>query len=64
MTEKDLSQFGLLEEFTIAELEQRLEFEAWYNWNCICDPANALCEPQPPLDGACGPPDADCPPQI
>ena len=25
MTEKDLSQFGLLEEFSITELEQRLE---------------------------------------
>lgn len=29
MTEKELNQLGLLEEFLITELEQRLEFEAW-----------------------------------
>jgi len=46
MTEKDLSQFGLLEEFSITELEQRLEFEAWCNIvcdsNCSCNP-DTLC---------------------
>lgn len=29
MTEQELNQLGLLEEFSITELEQRLEFEAW-----------------------------------
>jgi len=50
MTEKDLSQFGLLDEFSITELEQRLEFEAWCNWdcgptntNCPCDDPNSNC---------------------
>ena len=55
MTEKELSQFGLLEEFSITELEQRLEFEAWCNFfcttnNCSGTP-NTAC---PPLNGACG----------
>ena len=55
MTEKELSQFGLLDEFSITELEQRLEFEAWCDWSCshtdttcthnsICPPVeNAVC---------------------
>jgi len=38
MTEKDLSQFGLLDEFSITELEERLEFEAWCDGNCGCVP--------------------------
>jgi len=46
MTEKELSQFGLLDEFSITELEQRLEFEAWCNVacdsNCSCNP-DTLC---------------------
>ena len=48
MTEKELNQTGLLEEFSIMELEQRLEFEAWCDGNCSC-------EPQGPSDpnGAC-----------
>lgn len=58
MTEKDLSQFGLLDEFSITELEQRLEFEAWCDWNCGCGPENGSCDP----NGSCGPPpvDSDC----
>ena len=72
MTEKDLNQFGLLEEFSITELEQRLEFEAWCDGNCGCVPTNggcvpinSGCEPPPPNDG-CGPPfpDEPCIPQI
>ena len=58
MTEKDLSQFGLLDEFSITELEERLEFEAWCNWNCGCNPpppANSDCPPPPP------PTNEDCP---
>jgi hypothetical protein len=43
MTEKELSQLGLLEEFSIMELEQRLEFEAWCNGNCDCQPTNTGC---------------------
>ena len=35
MTEKELNQLGLLEEFSITELEQRLEFEAWCD-DCTC----------------------------
>ena len=54
MTEKDLSQFGLLDEFSITELEERLEFEAWCNWNCGCTPSNSGCDPPPP------PPDSGC----
>jgi len=65
MTEKDLSQFGLLDEFTIMELEQRLEFEGWYDGNCICGPPNVLCPPPEPIDGGCGPlPDDGCIPGI
>jgi len=45
MTEKQLSQFGLLDEFSITELEQRLEFEAWCDWNCGCTPTNTTCTP-------------------
>jgi hypothetical protein len=72
MTEKDLNQFGLLEEFSITELEQRLEFEAWCDGNCGCTPVNggcvpinSGCEPPPPNDG-CEPPfpDEPCIPQI
>ena len=40
MTEKELNQLGLLEEFSITELEQRLEFEAWCDSNCECEPVN------------------------
>jgi hypothetical protein len=59
MTEKDLTQLGLLEEFSITELEQRLEFEAWCD-DCSCTdncpntascPDNTVC---PPIDGYCG----------
>jgi len=63
MTEKELSQLGLLEEFSIMELEQRLEFEAWCNGNCDCTPTNngctdpnAGCVPidvDPVINGAC-----------
>lgn len=54
MTEKDLSKFGLLDEFSITELEQRLEFEAWCDWNCGCGPdnGNCSCDP-PPIDSDC-----------
>lgn len=62
MTEKELNQLGLLEEFSITELEQRLEFEAWCDdctctdncpdttctTNTVCPPINASCEPPPP----------------
>jgi hypothetical protein len=60
MTEKDLSKFGLLDEFSITELEQRLEFEAWCDWNCGCSPdnGNCSCDP-PPSDGNCT--NIDCP---
>lgn len=55
MTEKELSQFGLLEEFSITELEQRLEFEAWCDLFCTsndrCTQPNTAC---PPINGACG----------
>lgn len=57
MTEKDLSQFGLLEEFSITELEQRLEFEAWCDWNCGCGSTNTTCNPQTgcvPVNASCG----------
>lgn len=43
MTEKELNQLGLLEEFSITELEQRLEFEAWCNGNCDCQPVDVGC---------------------
>ena len=54
MTEKDLSTFGLLDEFSVTELEQRLEFEAWCDWNCGCEPqeGNGGCEPPAP-DSEC-----------
>ena len=60
MTEKELSQLGLLEEFSIMELEQRLEFEAWCNGNCDCTPTNNGCtDPNagcvPIENGACLP---------
>lgn len=59
MTEKDLSQFGLLDEFSITELEERLEFEAWCDWNCGCGPGDP--PPPPPDDGGGGaPPDSMC----
>ena len=61
MTEKDLSKFGLLDEFSITELEQRLEFEAWCDWNCGCGPdtnSNCDCGP-PPVDENCT--NIDCP---
>ena len=63
MTEKELNQLGLLEEFSITELEQRLEFEAWCNWNCGCGPSdgNCPCESQPP-DSECT--NIDCPCEI
>jgi hypothetical protein len=35
MTEEDLNQFELLDEFSITELEQQLEFEAWCDIICI-----------------------------
>ena len=52
MSEKELSQLGLLEEFSITELEQRLEFEAWCD-DCTCTdncpdttcPSNTICPP-------------------
>ena len=56
MTEMELSKFGLLEEFAITELEQRLEFEAWYDGNSFC-PTNPLCQPLetcPPDNAGCG----------
>ena len=37
MTEQDLEQFELLDEFSITELEQQLEFEAWCDVVCIGD---------------------------
>lgn len=69
MTEKDLSQFGLLDEFSITELEQRLEFEAWCDWNCRCDdppPSNGNCECPPPTNDFCEPPPPNepCIPEI
>ena len=55
MSEKDLEKFGLLDEFSITELEQRLEFEAWCDWNCGCGPENGNCScPPPPA------PDSEC----
>lgn len=27
---------NVLEEFSIVELEERLEFEAWCDWDCQC----------------------------
>jgi hypothetical protein len=53
MTEKDLSKYGLLEEFSIEELEQRLEFEAWLDGNCGCAPTN-ICPIYPDTDCGCG----------
>jgi hypothetical protein len=55
MSEKDLTKLGLLEEFSITELEQRLEFEAWCD-DCTCTdttcPSNYGCIP---IDNAyCG----------
>jgi hypothetical protein len=56
MSEKDLTR-GLLEEFSIVELEQRLEFEAWCDSNCdcsngtTCSGGNPVC---PPVDVYCG----------
>ena len=38
MTDKELNTVELLEEFSIMELEQRLEFEAWCDGNCSCEP--------------------------
>lgn len=37
MNEEELAQLGLLDEFSITELEQRLEFEAWCD-DCSCTP--------------------------
>ena len=57
MTEKELSQLGLLEEFSITELEQRLEFEAWCDGNCDCQPINSSsC----PINTTCTPIDYEC----
>lgn len=42
MSEKELSQLALLDEFSIMELEERLEFEAWCNTDCSCVPINAI----------------------
>ncbi len=42
-------QEGLLEEFSIMELEQRLEFEAWCDGNCPCDGPTT----PPASDGFC-----------
>lgn len=39
MTDKELNTVELLEEFSIMELEQRLEFEAWCDGNCSCEPS-------------------------
>lgn len=67
MTEKQLSEFGLLDEFSITELEQRLEFEAWCDWNCGCGPppGNSGCEPPPPNEGCePPPPNEPCIPEI
>lgn len=47
MTEKDLSQFELLDEFSITELEERLEFEAWCDGNCGCQPPIIIEENSP-----------------
>ena len=58
MTEKELSQFGLLEEFSITELEQRLEFEAWCDGNCDCQPTDGSC----PVNFGCVPINTDCDP--
>ena len=61
MTEKDLSQFGLLDEFSITELEERLEFEAWCNWNCGCVRGHGDGEPPAPTDDGCpGEPNGNC----
>ena len=35
MTENDLNELELLDEFSIMELEQQLEFEAWCD--IVCD---------------------------
>lgn len=50
MTEGELGQLGLLDEFSIKEVEQRLEFAAW-------------CDPEPDEDDGCpvGPIDGGCP---
>lgn len=62
MTEQELNQLGLLEEFSITELEQRLEFEAWCD-SCTDDCPNTTCEHNaacPPINncggggGGCG----------
>jgi len=68
MTEKDLTKFGLLDEFSITELEQRLEFEAWCDGNCGCNPppiSNTDCPII--INDPCDPggfPDEPCIPQI
>lgn len=53
MSEKELAG-GLLEEFSIMELEQRLEFEAWCDGNCDCQPTNGV-ECSGGVDGGCPP---------
>ena len=63
MTEKDLSKLGLLDEFSIMEIEQRLEFEGWYDGNCICG-LNPLCPPPPPITNESCMPDESCIPDI
>ena len=61
MTEKELNQLGLLEEFSITELEQRLEFEAWCDscetnsQSCIDLNCTAYCGG----GGGCGEPTVD-----
>jgi hypothetical protein len=52
MTEKELNQLGLLEEFSITELEQRLEFEAWCD---SCEDNNTCTDTTCPSNTACPP---------
>jgi hypothetical protein len=57
MNEKELNQLGLLEEFSITELEQRLEFEAWCD---SCETNSTTCtDTTCPSNTAC-PPINDC----
>lgn len=66
MTEKDLIKLGLLEEFSITELEQRLEFEAWCNFgcdsnsNCPCTDPNSNCPCTDPNSNCSCNPDEFC----
>lgn len=58
MSEQELTQQGLLEEFSIMELEQRLEFEAWCDGNCSCDGNTGG---GPVSDQLCGPIEIEIP---